>query len=104
MESRVRRNTRAKDNRIHWSDPLLLDPSHLISPSAADPHSYRTRRDFSLIYFITPTGHSLRELDIVLMRKLSARVNIIPVIGRADSLTPTELKQFKKRIMEDIGQ
>jgi len=44
----------------------------------------------------------LREMDIELMRRLSPRVNVIPVIGKADSLTPNELKAFKKRIMEDI--
>lgn len=36
------------------------------------------------------------------MRRLSPRVNVIPVIGRADSLTPQELRDFKRRIMEDI--
>ena len=48
--------------------------------------------------------HALREMDIELMRKLSSRVNVIPVIGRSDSLTPSELKTFKKRVMEDIEQ
>lgn len=32
------------------------------------------------------------------MRRLSPRVNVIPVIGKADSLTPSELKSFKKRV------
>lgn len=32
------------------------------------------------------------------MRRLSPRVNVIPVIGKADSLTPTELRGFKKRV------
>lgn len=27
---------------------------------------------------------------------------MIPVIGRSDSLTPSELRDFKRRIMEDI--
>lgn len=40
----------------------------------------------------------LREMDIELMRRLSPRVNVIPVIGKADSLTPSELKGFKKRV------
>ena len=44
----------------------------------------------------------LREVDIELMRRLSPRVNVIPVIGKADSLTPQELTQSKKLIMEDI--
>ncbi|KAF9527310.1 Septin-domain-containing protein [Crepidotus variabilis] len=72
-QSRIKRNPRFRDNRVH-----------------------------ALLYFIPPTGHSLREMDIELMRRLSPRVNVIPVIGKADSLTPTELKMFKKRIMEDI--
>ena len=44
----------------------------------------------------------LREVDIELMRRLSPRVNVIPVIGKADSLTPQELSSSKKLIMEDI--
>lgn len=36
------------------------------------------------------------------MKRLSPRVNVIPVIGKADSLTPTELADSKKLIMEDI--
>jgi cell division control protein 11 len=46
---------------------------------------------------ITSTN-SLREMDIELMRRLSPRVNVIPVIGKADSLTPSELRGFKKRV------
>jgi cell division control protein 11 len=45
---------------------------------------------------------SLRELDIELMKRLSPRVNVIPVIGKADSLTPAELAESKKLVMEDI--
>ena len=37
-------------------------------------------------------------MDIELMRRLSPRVNVIPVIGKADSFTPSELKGFKKRV------
>lgn len=72
-ESRIKRNPRFRDNRVH-----------------------------ALLYFITPTGHGLRELDIELMKRLSPRVNVIPVIGKADSLTPSELAESKKLIMEDI--
>jgi septin family protein len=42
--------------------------------------------------------YRLREMDIELMRRLSPRVNVIPVIGKADSLTQSELKGFKKRV------
>ena len=48
------------------------------------------------------TTASLRELDIELMKRLSPRCNVIPVIGKADSLTPAELAESKKLVMEDI--
>ncbi|KAM6502119.1 GTP binding protein [Amanita muscaria] len=72
-QSRIKRNPRFTDNRVHC-----------------------------LLYFIPPGGHALRELDIELMRRLSPRANVIPVIGKADSLTPSELRAFKRRIIEDI--
>ncbi|TQN64980.1 Septin-like protein spn3, partial [Colletotrichum shisoi] len=45
---------------------------------------------------------SLRELDFELVKRLAPRVNVIPVTGRADSLTSFVLLQSKKLIMEDI--
>jgi len=72
-ESRIKRNPKFRDNRVH-----------------------------ALLYFIAPTGHALREIDIELMKRLSPRVNVIPVIGKADSFTREELVEFKKRVMQDI--
>lgn len=50
------------------------------------------------LYFIQPTGHSLKTIDIELMRHLHDKVNIIPVIGKADTLTSDELAQFKRNV------
>ena len=36
------------------------------------------------------------------MKRLSPRVNVIPVIGKADSLTPAEIAESKRLVMEDI--
>lgn len=70
------------------------------------PRAMRKCRHFSVpsadMMLIIISFNSLREIDIELMRRLSPRVNVIPVIGRADSLTPQELRDFKRRIMEDI--
>jgi cell division control protein 11 len=38
-------------------------------------------------------------MSIELMRRLLPRVNVILVIGKADSLAPSELRGFKKRVM-----
>lgn len=72
-ESRVRRNPRFKDSRVH-----------------------------AVLYFINPTGHGLKELDIQLLKQLSGLANIIPVIGKSDSLTREELILNKKLILEDL--
>ncbi|KAJ3262010.1 hypothetical protein HK103_003853 [Boothiomyces macroporosus] len=74
QESRIKRNPKFQDNRVHV-----------------------------VLYFIQPTGHALREMDIEFMRRLSPRVNLIPVIAKADSMTPSELALFKQRIMDDIN-
>ncbi|KII66772.1 Septin-8-A [Thelohanellus kitauei] len=54
------------------------------------------------IYMLEPTGASLSTLDIITLKELQTRVNVILVIGKSDSLTPSELKDFKKRIMEEL--
>ncbi|XP_039547327.1 septin 9b isoform X2 [Pimephales promelas] len=54
------------------------------------------------IYFIPPTGHCLRPIDIEFMRHLSKVVNIVPVIAKADTLTLEERDLFKNKIREDL--
>ncbi|KAI9595052.1 Septin-2 [Syncephalis fuscata] len=59
-------------------------------------------RVHALLYFVTPTGHKLKELDIEVLKTLSKKVNVIPVIAKADTLTPTERAFFKRSILSDI--
>ncbi|XP_038844369.1 neuronal-specific septin-3-like isoform X2 [Salvelinus namaycush] len=54
------------------------------------------------IYFIPPTGHCLRPLDVEFMRRLSKVVNIVPVIAKADTLTLEERDFFKQKIREEL--
>ncbi|KAM4044920.1 septin-4 isoform 2-T2 [Anomaloglossus baeobatrachus] len=56
------------------------------------------------LYFLSPLGHGMRPLDIEFLRALHDRVNIVPILGKADSLTPTELTQKKERIREELDQ
>lgn len=74
-ESRVRRNPRFKDGRVH-----------------------------ACLYLINPTGHGLKEIDVEVIRQLGPIVNVIPIISKSDSLTPAELKLNKKLIMDDIDK
>lgn len=56
------------------------------------------------LYFIAPSGHGLKPLDIEFMQRLCDKVNIIPVIAKADTLTPEEITHFKKQILNEIAQ
>jgi septin family protein len=98
-------------------------------------------RVHACLYFIAPTGHGLRSIDLEFMKvghlqggkpfarvlfslgggrlvfvsniqhsltmaprpcaqKLHERVNIIPVIAKADSMTKNEIAQFKQQIRQ----
>jgi len=60
-------------------------------------------RVHACLYFIRPTGHTLKPLDIEIMKRLGTRVNLIPVVAKADTLTQRDLQTFKKRIREVIN-
>ena len=64
------------------------------------------------LFFINPTGHTLKpvglsgtagastdcQIDIVVLKKLAEVVNVVPVIAKSDSLTLEERYQFKQRV------
>ncbi|KAL2189665.1 Septin-domain-containing protein [Thermothelomyces heterothallicus CBS 203.75] len=60
-------------------------------------------RIHACVFFIQPTGHSLKPLDIEVMKRLHTKVNLIPVIAKADTLTDEEVAAFKARILADIN-
>ncbi|CAC5386142.1 SEPT2 [Mytilus coruscus] len=55
-------------------------------------------------YFINPSGHGLRPLDITFMRAVHHKVNIVPVIAKADTLTKHEVQRLKKRVLDQIDE
>jgi len=56
------------------------------------------------LYFISPYGRGLKPIDIKFMRSLHDKVNIVPVIAKADTLTKTEIRSLKARILEEIEE
>jgi len=42
---------------------------------------------------------SLKPLDIAFMRAIHQKVNVVPVIAKADTLTKTELAQLKQTVI-----
>ncbi|NWV06476.1 SEP11 protein, partial [Ptilonorhynchus violaceus] len=91
--------------------------------------NYHDTRIHACLYFIAPTGHSLKSLDLVTMKKLDRlsllvllcpllvtqpmrscmwtccpflQVNIIPIIAKADTIAKNELHKFKSKIMSEL--
>lgn len=94
------------DNVDLWT-PIIdfIDDQHeSYMKQEKQPHRQDKKdlRVHACLYFIRPTGHSLKPLDIEIMKKLSTRVNLVPVIAKADTLAPAELEAFKARIREVI--
>uniref|UniRef100_A0A8C4PYG8 Septin-7 n=1 Tax=Eptatretus burgeri TaxID=7764 RepID=A0A8C4PYG8_EPTBU len=54
------------------------------------------------LYFISPFGRGLRPVDVACLTALHDRVNILPVIGKADCLTYTELRALKQQVRDDL--
>lgn len=53
-------------------------------------------------YFFDPNdlptcNYRLKSIDLVCMKKLDTKVNIIPIIAKADTISKTELQKFKVR-------
>ncbi|KAI9766283.1 MAG: hypothetical protein M1840_006697 [Geoglossum simile] len=90
------------NNRDSWM-PIIefLDDQHESymlqeqQPRRVDKIDLRVH---ACLYFIRPTGHTLKPLDIEVMKRLSSRVNLIPVVAKADTLSPADLARFKQRI------
>ncbi|XP_044747945.1 septin-2 [Coccinella septempunctata] len=64
--------------------------------------SYHDSRIHACLYFICPTGHGLKSIDLVCMKKLDQKVNIIPIIAKADTISKTELQKFKSKIITEL--
>lgn len=49
------------------------------------------------LHFVSPTGHGLKPLNIEFIQRLYDKLNIIPIIAKADTMTPDKSAHFKKR-------
>lgn len=59
-------------------------------------------RVHAVLFFINPSGHSLRPIDIQVLKKLGDIANVIPVIAKADTLTLEEREVFKERVRAEM--
>lgn len=75
---------------------------YLEAESRINRSAITDNRIHALLYFIEPTGHSLRALDVQLMKLVHEKVNLIPIIAKSDTLVDEEIEDFKARVMADI--
>jgi len=90
------------NNRDSWM-PIIefLDDQHesyMLQEQQPRRQDKIDLRVHACLYFIRPTGHTLKPLDIEVMKRLCSRVNLIPVIAKADTLSPADLAKFKQRV------
>ncbi|KAG8746447.1 hypothetical protein FRC10_004886 [Ceratobasidium sp. 414] len=95
------------NNRDSWT-PIIdfVDDQHEIYMRQEQQPQREQKSDLRVhacLYFVRPTGHTLKPLDIEIMKRLGTRVNLIPVIAKADTLTQNDLTVFKQRIREVIA-
>lgn len=76
--------------------------NYLEAESRINRSAITDTRIHALLYFIEPTGHSLRALDVQLMKLVHEKVNLIPIIAKSDTLVDEEIEEFKTRVMNDI--
>lgn len=77
--SRARNNSLSKAE----SEPVILEPPVTTNPLLCRP--------------------TLPQADIATIRRLSARVNVLPVVGRADLLTNDRLTALKIAVRRDLA-
>lgn len=97
------------DNRVHCC--LYFIPGHC--------HRYFTRSKTDIVIFRRPdvivsfvlfyrkirrAVFSLRPVDVEFMLSIHEKVNVIPVISKADMLTEKEKSRVKQRINESIKE
>lgn len=72
--------------------------------SAERPRRIRDTRVHVVLYFLAPSGHGLKPLDIEAMRAIGKVANLVPVIAKADSMTLEERAAFKKRVQAELAK
>ena len=86
--------------RVDIRDNRSEDASAVVCLYLSQARYFRVH---ACLYFIAPTGHGLKPLDVEVMKKIHKKVNIIPVIGKADSCTVKEVNMFKTKVRQRVN-
>eukprot|EP00051_Salpingoeca_urceolata_P019826 m.292886 g.292886 ORF g.292886 m.292886 type:complete len:383 (+) comp19489_c1_seq3:111-1259(+) len=78
--------------------------TYLRDESKVDRTKRQDDRVHCMLYFISPVGHGLKPVDVATLRALHNKVNIVPLIAKADTFTKPELKAFKEKVLADLAE
>lgn len=92
-------------NNTHCWVPIInyIDNQHKLYMLQEEQPDRRKKVDTRVhvcLYFIRPSGKGLLPLDIKIMQELSTRVNLIPVLAKADSFTLKDREFFKQSVRQ----
>ena len=71
---------------------------YLTAEMKVNRQKFSDSRVHCCLYFIQPGLHGLRALDIECLKKICKKVNVVPIISKADTMTTEELKHFKSAV------
>ena len=96
-----------QDNRVHCCLYFIPPYGHGYS-KVFDYHlppftPFHPRMLLSL-FSVSLLPRRLRQLDLEVLKRLHRKVNVVPVIAKADTLTTYEVKKLKERILADIEE
>lgn len=96
------------DNRYVWAPLIEHIESQFRSRFLQEEQPDRSKQIDSRIsyclYFISPSGKDLTQLDVTTMQEISKKTNLIPVIAKCDTFDSDGLQAFKvtiRRILQD---
>lgn len=98
----------AVDNSDCWQPVLEYIESryeeYLNAESRVNRKIQHDSRVHCCLYFLESNSHGMTPLDVEFMQRLHDKVNIIPIISKADTMTPDEVTEYKKQILKEIAQ
>ncbi|XP_025419120.1 septin-7 isoform X2 [Sipha flava] len=98
----------AVDNSDCWQPVLEYIESRyeefLNAESRVNRKLQHDSRVHCCLYFLESNTHGMTPLDVEFMQRLHDKVNIIPIISKADTMTPDEVTEYKKQILQEIAQ
>ncbi|QLQ79725.1 hypothetical protein HG537_0C03730 [Torulaspora globosa] len=86
-------------DEVNYRFDQYLDAENKINRSLENDN-----RIHACLYFIEPTAHYLKPLDVEFCKQVHEKCNLIPIIAKSDILTEDEITVFKQRIRKQLDE